>query len=72
MAPLNQLKSFLDEEYGPELYIDMVNENIHTNHYKVINYLKINNCLCNDETETIDPDFLWVVDRIATIFDVKI
>jgi hypothetical protein len=66
------LKNFLDNEYGEELYEDMKNLNLHTTLHNVLYYLKINNCLTNDEDESIQPEYLPIVDAITDIFETDV
>ena len=78
MAPLNPhlhqqqiqniLKNFLTEHYGEELYNEMVEAGSNMTSYNVINFLKENNVLCSNENESIDPEFLNIVDFIITLF----
>ncbi len=59
------LKEYLDNLFGEEMY-DEINTSSAIN---VITGLRDNNCLCDDESQTIGEGFLHIVEEIAIIFD---
>lgn len=64
----DNLRIFLDNFYGTELYFEMFLSGNNFTIESVIQYLKENNCLCSNESETIENEFLPVVQSIHNIF----
>lgn len=63
------LEEFFNNDYSVELYHDMVESGHNSSSCEVLYFLKENNCLCNDESQTIQPEFLYVVNEINDIFN---